>query len=261
MIPLLAKILSDWGLSCLHDLFEGNLYRVSKIIYEIIFILFLDQYILTIEDFLSLSENDIDYIIPEVGLRNKLKKGLQDYKVNNAKDNLKIISLPGTSAKRTFVQTEEDALAERHPVPTPTEKNKKHDNVLNWNVQFANKLNLQTLLESNANGGLVMSYKSVEFPGRIKSLLVRVIVDEFIENRVNMGTNEFKAVAQKIKQLFPKENPDEYFLPDEDGVRPRGKLAERFYNVVKELKNQNVLLKTKPTTKNKSIFLLIYLIN
>lgn len=66
---------------------------------------------------------------------------------------------------------------------------------------------------------------------------------------MNMGSNEFKVVAEKIQSIFPCENANEYYVSDESGIRPRGKLAERFYNVIKELKNQKILVKTKQMTE------------
>lgn len=107
---------------------------------------------------------------------------------------------------------------------------------LQWNLNFAENSNLHNVLVVNTKGQLLLASKNEILLPKYKSLLVTIIVEYFIENRINMGVQEFRIMTEKIIQTFPKEDRDDYLIESNDGCKPRGKLPEKFYNLVTVLK-------------------------
>lgn len=110
----------------------------------------------------------------------------------------------------------------------------KDTNELKWNTSFVEAFNLNNLLKSCIKGQLLLSSKTEKLLTKNQIMLCAIIVEHFIDNRVNMGINEFRSVVNKIVLLFTKEDKEDYLIESKD--KPRGKLPEKFYNTTNALK-------------------------
>lgn len=214
-----------------------------------------------------MTETDIIRLIPKIGYQISFRKCLNEFLKNKTHHELPkmmqqqaqlqfkapqqpqpIFMLPTPNIKKRKLSSEispKPKIFQTNNAPTNilSKENSTDNVVLEWNRQFAKDLDLKKILHSNLYGNLVLSYAENILPSKMKNQLSKIIIDEFINNGVNMGTKEFQIVAEKIKEYFPLEDPLEYYVAGKDGIKSRGKIPDRFYNVKRELKKHKFLSK------------------
>lgn len=201
---------------------------------------FLTDQQITEKELKLLKYQDIIRFVPNVGLQVKLLGCLQNIatQTNDSNPTSNPTSTQTLSNVRLHSMVQNDSENEA-PV---SKKNKTDDSILQWNEPYLKNFNLENFLKSSLNGGIILSHGKTAFPDKIKIMLTRILIDHFVEKRIKLGRGEFEIIAKKINHLFQNEDVDEYYLPTE-GSKPRGRLAERFYNVMKDLRKHGVISK------------------
>lgn len=206
----------------------------------------------------DLTENDLRDLIKNIGLRAKLRKQILSYKEKHERP----INI------RNQIKRKHDASNEEI-VKTLNSQTKMVDDstsnclpVLIKDLNFTQKLNLEDVLNRSTKGQLLLINKNEALLPKYKNLLVTIIVEFYLNKQVNMGLHDFRIVAGKIVSLFPKEDRNDYVI-DCNESKARGKLCEKFYNSVSELKKNNLLSKktTHTVTKNRSKYSCHYFYN
>ncbi|XP_029342304.1 uncharacterized protein LOC115033602 [Acyrthosiphon pisum] len=84
----------------------------------------------------------------------------------------------------------------------------------------------------------------------IRTLLVELIIQHLISNKIVMSVALAENVADQIQRIFPSELKENYFMKDQS-KQPKGKIYCKYFNRIRTLKTSGLI--TKNTNKRQMI--------
>jgi len=112
---------------------------------------------------------------------------------------------------------------------------------------------LKNILLSYHEGQIIIDYYNNhnELNGPMRNKLSHLVISHTLKNinEKKISTTKLNALSQDIKDVFPHENSQTYYLPykkEFDKVTPtRGKLWDKYCNMRREIRNKKSINKTK----------------
>ncbi|XP_071574677.1 uncharacterized protein [Temnothorax nylanderi] len=228
------------------------------------------------EDFLDLAPEKINQIFPKAGPYSRFMKNFKKLKEENDNDFAAILSsiesVPSNSvfevsviqdlvtetASAIHTCPEIDPLNEvnntRPQIIDPTPAPSNEDNLSELSIleinripSVAKKSRLYSLLMSKVSGRtIISSYEAGGLNESSRRKLAALVIEDELGGDIHMKikTQRFLALRDEIVSIFPEESKEVYYVPYEkiNGVNylARGKLLDKYYNLVKTLKRSGV---------------------
>jgi len=112
---------------------------------------------------------------------------------------------------------------------------------------------LKNILLSYHKGQIIIDYYKNHnlLNGPMRNKLSHLVISHTLKNinEKKISTTKLNALFQDIKDIFPNENIQTYYLPykkESDNVTPtRGKLWDKYCNMRREIRNKKSTIQTK----------------
>jgi len=112
---------------------------------------------------------------------------------------------------------------------------------------------LKDILLNYHEGQIILEYykNHNELNGTFRNKLSHLLISHTLKNinEKKISTSKLNDLSQNIKDLFPNENSQTYYLPykkESDKVTPtRGKLWDKYCNMRREIRNKKSIIQNK----------------
>ncbi|CAI6365987.1 unnamed protein product [Macrosiphum euphorbiae] len=109
------------------------------------------------------------------------------------------------------------------------------------NIKY--QLKVDEVLNSTTQGALILSYyeKNNKLNDGIRSTLVDILIGSVLSQKLPMSVILAESIADQIVVMFKSEVKDVYFMKIGNNKNPKGKLYAKYYNCLRNLKNNGLV--------------------
>lgn len=241
-LPILKKLLEDWGLTCVYQTCIGKITIMGKqcTVYDSLFY----KYVFCIDQLIDMSAlqllktRHIDKLLSTypLGILVKFESELEKWK-----SGLNMVDID----KRTEV-------AETSTLDISMNKANLEPPLKSF--KLSKELNVDVILNSSTQGSLILDYyrQNNKLNDGIRSTLVDILIGQVLSQRIPMSVSLAESIADQIVAIFNSEIKDTYFMKIGCNKNPKGKLYAKFYNSMRNLKNNGLVHTTTKLEKNKT---------
>ncbi|XP_051162067.1 uncharacterized protein LOC127282040 [Leptopilina boulardi] len=210
---------------------------------------------------LSLTHEELEKLIPQIGLRKKILIGLENF-CKNSKE-IEHHELPGTQTLQLRdgaleVMQESVMNSLKRKRPSTTGDSIQNSKVIKTECQlnYCNTQNtVRRYLEGNINGLKILAlYEKGSFNGCIRSELAECVITSELNADLDVNKvitpRRFMELRNEIVNIFPTEAAATYYAPrqpksvSECAKQPRGKLYDKYTTLIKGLRGAGLRHKT-----------------